>query len=120
MKKIFFHISFILPLLAFIVHQIVEHYFKKPLPILDNYLDPFCASVLILHALAFERRFLVDWSLTLLDVVIAVVLLAIVSELVFPYFSYKFTSDIWDALSFALGGVWFVLLRRDMIVKENT
>lgn len=120
MKKIFFHISFILPLLAFIVHQLVELYFKYPIPILDNYLDPFCASVLILHALAFERKILVDWSLTLLDVIAAVALLALVSELLFPLFSHKFTADVWDVLAFACGGIWFILLRKDIIVKENT
>lgn len=120
MKKIFLHISFILPLAFFLVHQFIELYLKNSIPVLDNYLDPFCASVLILHALALERRFLLDWSLTLLDVILAVVFFAVFSELVFPYFSDKFTADVWDVLSFALGGLWFVLLRgKDLIGKEN-
>ncbi|GAB3334109.1 hypothetical protein GCM10027429_14970 [Marivirga atlantica] len=117
MKKILFHYGFIIPVLAFTIHQVLEIIFEIHIPFLDNYLDPFCAGAIMLHALAIERKVILDNKLTYLDVVIAIVLLSIIVEVLFPYLSSRFTADIYDLLSFITGGIWFLLTRGDLLIR---
>ena len=95
----------------------LEIIFEIHIPFLDNYLDPFCAGAIMLHALAIERKVILDNKLTYLDVVIAIVLLSIIVEVLFPYLSSRFTADIYDLLSFITGGIWFLLTRGDLLIR---
>ena len=104
--------------MLFLLHQLAELVLNINITLLDNYLDPFCASVIILHGLALERKFIFEWSLTTLDIIIAILILSVISELVFPYFSNKFTADIYDFLAFSAGGLWFYFLRKDLITEN--
>ncbi len=118
MRKIIVHYGLIIPAILFVLHQIGQLLVKVSMPFFDNYLDPFCASVVVLHALSIERMVIFDQKLTWLDILVALLVLSICSEVLFPYFSTRFTADYLDLIAIILGGVWFIFTRRDLITKE--
>lgn len=117
MIRRFYQYSFLIPLVLFIVHQFMEVFLNIHIRFLDNYLDPFCMSALGLHLLAAERQWFFNDKLRLIDVVVATLFLAFFAEVVFPYFSSRFTTDIYDVLAIAAGSVWFVFTSKDQIVR---
>jgi len=117
MRKIFCHYSFIIPVILFMCHQLIERILQIHFTLIDNFLDPFCASVLIIHALAAERRILFDVKLTIMDVVVATVILTLISELLFPYLSDLFTADLLDVIPFTVGAIWFVFTRKELLSR---
>ena len=109
MRRTFLHYSFLIPLVIFLGHQLLELILHIRIAFIDNYLDPFCMSAMALHLLAAERQWLFNQPLNNLDVIITTVVLAIVSEVIFPYLSDRFTADYWDVLAIASGSVWYML-----------
>lgn len=66
-------------------------------------------SALALHLLAAERHWFFDQKLQTVDVIIATIFLAIVSEMLFPYLSDRFVADVLDVLAIMLGAVWYLM-----------
>ena len=104
---------FLLCLLLFICHQVLQKGFGISLPLLDCYLDNLLAMPLLLTLLGWERRWLFKrvsgWKLSNLEVVAATVYVIIVSEILFPWLSPAFTADWRDAVVYAFGSLVFQL-----------
>jgi len=103
----------------FLLHQFVQKILFLPVPFIDSYFDPFAAAVLGLFVLKMERKYL--WKRKRVhfkwyEVFIIVILLALISEQLFPRLSEEFTSDLLDGVSIALGGIYFYYL----LNKEET
>ncbi|MGB3848399.1 MAG: hypothetical protein WA958_00415 [Tunicatimonas sp.] len=112
-------LSWLLPIILFAGHQLLQTGLGIPLPWLDNYLDPFCAAALGLHLVAFERKlYFKQKQLTWADVSIATAGLAFVSEVVFPYFSDSFTADVWDVVAIVVGAGWYVATAGSSPVRQ--
>ncbi|UII20832.1 hypothetical protein [Fulvivirga ligni] len=105
--------SFLVPLVIFLGHQLLEIIFKISIPFIDYYLDPFCMSALALHLQAAERYLIFDQNLQTVDVIITTIFLAIVSEVLFPYLSDRFVADALDVLAIMLGAVWYLMTNPD-------
>lgn len=115
------HYSGLIPISAFFIHQVLQKALNFPMPLLDNYLDPFCLGALGIYGLQLERKWLFDQpALTKTDILLATLFLVIVSEIVFPFFSNKFVPDWIDAVSISLGVCWFLITfpGRDRILKR--
>ncbi|MGK7391128.1 MAG: hypothetical protein ACNS60_12285 [Candidatus Cyclobacteriaceae bacterium M2_1C_046] len=102
---------FIICCLLFIAHQVFQLFLNWPLPLIDSFLDNLLAMPVILTLLLAERKYLFKWKdyyrLTSLEVIIATLFIAFISEIVFPAFSDDFTGDWWDLLFLAMGGLIF-------------
>ena len=104
------YLSWLLPLLLFAGHQLLQTGLHYPTGWVDDYLDPFCAAALGLHLVAFERKlYFGQKHLLWADVLVATGGLAIFSEVVFPYFSDNFTADAWDVVAILVGSGWYVV-----------
>lgn len=105
-----YHLSWLLPLVLFGLHQLLQRVLDVPLEWLDNYLDPFCAGALGLHLIAFERKlYFGQKHLTLVDILITTGVIIIASEIIFPYFSDRFVADWKDAIAITAGMVWYIV-----------
>ncbi len=109
--------GFRLPLLAFIVHQILQHLLHVKISFADNYLDPFCLAVFVLYAYRLQQTyFFRQTQLSLLEVGILTLFLFAVTELLFPYLSEQFIADVWDGLAIGFGSIWFVVTAKKIEV----
>jgi len=115
MKKIILHYGFIVPLLAFLIHQLLQGFTEVRLYAIDNFIDPFCLGALGLHVIAVERHLFFDERLSILDVILTIIILAVVTEFLFPIFSNDFVFDWFDLLAITLGACWFILTRKALI-----
>ncbi|MGB3182908.1 MAG: hypothetical protein WBB45_16065 [Cyclobacteriaceae bacterium] len=107
-KRILTHYGFLIPLVLFAVHQLLQRVLDISIPFADAYLDPFCAGALAPYLLITERKYLFgDHNLLWLDLTILFVVLTLVSELVFPLFSDRFVTDWWDAAAILAGILWY-------------
>lgn len=108
MKRAVFHYSFLVPSLLFVVHQVIFFGFQVQIRFLDNYLDPFCFSAIMLHCYMLQRHWIgLHRAVSKEEVFAFVFVLSLFSELLFPFLSAKFTADVFDVLGIILGGVWF-------------
>ncbi|MEM8527166.1 MAG: hypothetical protein AAGG68_21175 [Bacteroidota bacterium] len=108
-----FPIAFWLVFFGFLLHQLLQKMLHFSIPFLDSYYDPFAAAVLGLFALRMERKYL--WKKKRIkfkwyEVMTIVMVLALISEQLFPYLSNAFTRDWWDYFAFVLGGIYFYFL----------
>lgn len=98
---------FIICCVLFLLHQLLQKVFNIAMPLIDQYADVLLAMPIILTLLVLERRLLFrrgnNYRLTILEVVIATLFVAFVSEVLFPAFSDSFTGDWLDVLFFAIG-----------------
>ena len=96
---------------AFVLHQLAQKAMGLRSGFLDDYLDPFLCAPILLGLWLVERRYLFRApSLSAPETAIAVLLLAIVFEEVFPRYEEGFRRDWVDYLFYALGGVYFYFL----------
>ena len=117
--KIVSHLSWLLPLVLFAGHQLLQLGLDVPLVWADDYLDPFCAAALGLHLVAFERKlYFRQQCLTWADVLVATGGLMLVSEVVFPYYSDDFTADWLDVLAIAVGSAWYVATAKHSPINQ--
>lgn len=112
--KSLLHFSFLVPLAAFLFHQIGQKILDWSLPFLDFYLDPFCFGALIPPLLLIERKWLFKQTkFSKLEFVMLLLVLIIFSEVLIPLLSSNFTADPFDALGIFLGGCWYWWLGRN-------
>lgn len=111
-RKVLLHYGFLIPLILFGVHQLMQRVLEISVPFADAYLDPFCAGAMAPYLLMVERKYFFDDSrLSLLDLATLFAVLTAVSEVVFPLFSERFVTDWWDALAILLGILWYRFTR---------
>jgi len=95
---------------SFLAHQFLQKILLFEIPFLDAYFDPFACAVLGLSALKMERKYL--WKaknikLKWYEILVATICLALISEVLFPYLSERFTSDPYDYTAFGMGAIYF-------------
>ena len=113
MKRAVFHYSFLVPSFLFVVHQVIFFGFQVQIRFLDNYLDPFCFSAIVLSIYQLQRNWLLgEGDVSKEEVLGFVVVLSLLSEVLFPWLSARFTADFYDVLSIALGACWFWLTKK--------
>ncbi len=109
--KTLLHPAFILTFTIFLLHQIAEKIFAYHIPFLDNYLDPFLCTPIMLTFLLFERRVFFKqgntFILSTLETIVATIAMIGISEVLFPYLSSQFTADWHDGLGLSLGSLYF-------------
>lgn len=102
---------FIICLLLFILHLITQRLLHMALPWADSYLDSLLAMPVILTLWLAERQWLFkrgnNYRLSVLQVFIAVVYIAVIMEALFPKLSPRFTGDWIDVLCYAAGAAIF-------------
>ena len=102
---------FLVCCLLFVVHQFLQKVLHMTVPVVDPYLDSFLAMPILLTLLVAERRVLFrrgfSYSLTVLDIIVATIFIALIAELVFPALSSRFTADWVDVIAYALGSMLF-------------
>lgn len=108
---------FITSCVIFIAHQLLQHVFKINIPLANAYLDNFLAMPIILPLLLAERRYLFKrggtYHLPLLEVILATIYVSLISELLFPLLSSRFTFDWLDFAFFFAGAAVYVLVERN-------
>lgn len=102
---------FIICCILFIIHQLLQKGFGISIPLIDPYLDNLLAMPIILTFLLLEKQFLFrrgeKYRLTISEIVIATLFVALISEWLFPALSERFTSDWKDVILYAVGALIF-------------
>ncbi|WP_207493668.1 hypothetical protein [Aridibaculum aurantiacum] len=102
---------FIICLVLFIIHQVMQKGMNMHHPFMDSYLDNLVAMPVILTLLLAERQWLFKkgntYRLPALDIALATLYIILITEILFPLFSEKFTGDWVDAICYALGSLLF-------------
>lgn len=118
MIKQFQSYSFWIPLLLFSIHQIIQKGFQINIPVVDDYLDPFCLGAIALHAFTWEQNYLFEKDqISIIEICLVVLFLAWVTEILFPIWSNQFTEDAMDFVAIVFGAIWFILTAKKTKLK---
>jgi hypothetical protein len=105
---------FFIPVLIFVVNQVLERYFKLFLSFAHSYLDDLLAIPVILGiTLQIYRKIHPrkdNFSFTKTQILVAVIYVSVVFEWILPRFSTTYISDILDACCYFAGGFYFFFL----------
>jgi hypothetical protein len=97
-----------IPFLLFLLHQFVQYILGWSTPWVDAYLDPLLALPILLGLLLFERRLVFKVQrLSLLEVSLVSIVLAIIFEEGFPWLQPAFVRDYFDHFAYFVGAVYF-------------
>jgi len=97
-----------IPFVLFLLHQFVQYILGWSTPWVDAYLDPLLALPVLLGLLLFERRLVFRVKrLSLLEVGLVSVVLAIIFEEGFPRLQPAFVQDSFDYLAYLVGAGYF-------------
>ena len=107
--KVLFQPAWLACFIIFALHQFSQKVMGWKIPWADNYLDCLLCMPIFLTFILIERRFLFqeDYTFSVFETTLAVVVLSLIFEIGFPFFSDAFTGDILDVLCYFLGGVFF-------------
>jgi len=97
---------FLVSLLLFVLHQITQKVLHIQISWADHYLDMFVLMPIVLTLYTLERRYLFlqkAYTITLLEALAATLLVGIISEILFPRWSSRFTRDPLDFIYLVLG-----------------
>lgn len=118
------NLVFLVSLLLFFLHQITQKVLHIQISWADHYMDMFVLMPIVLTLYTLERKYLFQqrgYSLTLLEACAATLLVGIVSELLFPRWSNRFTRDPLDIVYLILGAsIYYVSLRVQITEKNNS
>lgn len=106
-RPLFITCSFI-----FLLHQILQKAFEVSIPLADAYLDNFLLMPIVLTLWLAEKQLLhkkPDYKLSLFEIWMATIYLLVVTEVLFPLFSNRFTADAWDVAITAMGSLLYYL-----------
>ncbi len=96
------------PVLLFLLHQLLQYGFGISLPLIDAYLDPLLAPPVLLGLLSLERGYLFGRPrLDPVTLIVFVLLLALCFEVVFPVWEARFVGDWVDVACYVTGTLWF-------------
>lgn len=132
--KLFFSIPFLVMLLAFLLHQLLQKVLGIRIPFADNYLDPFLFVPIMLHCHAVERRLInrlrdgpgPAGQLSRERIVAGTLLAILVGEWLFPALDSRFTADWLDVPAYVAGALCFAMLMNkgcphpDITVQNRT
>lgn len=107
---------------VFLVHQYMQKVMHAPIPLLDSYLDPVLFIPITLHLVTLERRWMLGipgYKLSMLQIAGYFVLISVIGEIVFPYYSKHFTADILDVVGYFAGAALYAVVTRPCIDAEN-
>lgn len=109
--KILLAPAFIVCCLLFVIHQLLQKILHIRIQLADDYLDNLLVTPILLTFLVVEKRILFrrgpDYVLSKMEIVMATILIAIVSELLFPYLSKDFVTDWVDIVFYISGSLIF-------------
>lgn len=101
---------FLTCMILFVAHQIVEKLINIQFEWADNYLDMLVLMPILLTLYSLEKRYF-DRSnekiVTELEIFILTLIVGLITELLFPYLSSRFTYDAKDFLFLSFGSVAF-------------
>lgn len=113
------YILFIICSSLFILHQLLQYGLKIRVPLADAYLDNLLAMPIILTLLVEERRRIFrrgqQYQLPPLELALTTLYICVISELIFPIFSPRFTFDPIDFAFFFAGTAIYALVARKEI-----
>ncbi len=102
---------FIICLLLFIIHQLLQKVYGQHFPLVDNYLDNVLAMPVILTLFLAERMVLFkkkrNYRLPAADVIIATGYIILITEIIFPLLSNKYSADWADVIFYSMGSILF-------------
>ncbi len=102
---------FIICLVLFIIHQVFQKVCGLHYPLINNYLDNLLAMPVILTFLLAERIVLFKkvktYRLPTTDIIIASLYIILITEIIFPLLSNKYSSDWIDVIFYSLGSLLF-------------
>lgn len=103
--------AFLIVVILFLIHQLIEKTDYYHFTFADNYFDPFACAIVILTIFLWEKRWIYQkgkhYVLSYFEQFVGILFIALVSEWVFPNISTDFTQDIRDVISIILGGIYF-------------
>lgn len=110
-------------LILFLVHQFFVFLLKIKVGLADNYLDPFLLPLIVYPLMLLQFRVLKnDYSYRFsLPVLLALTLgFSLVSEIVFPALSARFTADFFDVIMIFSGScIWHLFFQKARVVNEE-
>ena len=109
--------------LLFVIHQYMQWIVQMNIDFIDDYLDPAVLMPLVLYAVLWERRIVLNnkkMNLPYLVIFGYFVTMAVLGELLFPLLSDRFTADYWDILAYAFGTIVYVTVREVSLPKNAT
>jgi hypothetical protein len=95
-------------LILFLFHQFFQKAIHHPIPIADNWLDPFLFPILFLPFFRLERQWLLRkpaYRLSGIEIMGICIGLMLLSEVLLPWLSTRFYFDPVDLMMIGLGGV---------------
>lgn len=105
---------FFIPVLLFLINQLLEKSFRIFIPHVHAYLDDLLAIPVILGTTLQIYRLIHpkkdDFSFTKIQILIALIYVSVVFEWFLPKFSTAYTSDLVDVVCYALGAFYFYFL----------
>lgn len=103
--------AFLLLVTLFGLHQVLQIFYNTPFGRLSYYIDPLLGLPILLTLLLAERRHLFkmgdNYQLSALEVSVAIAVLSLIFEILFPMWSDRFTADWRDVPAYAVGGLIF-------------
>lgn len=109
--KLLYSPVFVICVVLFVAHQISQKVLGISIPLADSYLDNLVTPPILLTLIVVERRILFKrgpgYTLNIMETTMGTVLIALISEVLFPYLSNEFTADLLDVLFYILGSILF-------------
>lgn len=100
----------------FLIHQLLQKGFQVTLPFLDAYLDMYLIMPLILPLIHLERILIwktgFKYKLSILDIIVATLVIGCISEFLFPLLSERATGDLYDFVPLILGSITYYVFMR--------
>lgn len=117
-------IVWVMALMLFLLHQIFVFLLKIKIGLADSYLDPFLLPLIVYPLMLFQFRLLkndYNYRLSLPLLIALTVGFSLVSELIFPALSTRFTADLFDVVMILLGSfVWYLFFQKAYVPNEET
>jgi hypothetical protein len=105
---------FIVCIALFILHQVLQKFLNVHFGLLDRYLDNLLAMPILLSLLHAERVWLFKkgqkYKLSQLEIIMATIYVVLISEILFPAISNKFTSDWADVIFYFAGSFLYYII----------
>jgi hypothetical protein len=102
---------FIICVVLFGLHQLLQWGLKIPIPIADAYLDNILLMPIVLTLWLAEKRILFKkakgYELSPLEIIMATIYILLITEWIFPLMTTHFTTDAWDVFFTAIGSLLY-------------
>ncbi len=100
----------LISMLLFVGHQILQKALSINIKWLDNWLDPLLFPIILMPLLRWERQIITGkqrYVFSVFESAVVIISLVILSELLFPLLSNRFTADPIDGVVIIIGGILF-------------